>query len=212
MLGLEPGDRRHRRARAHEAAEARGSARRHVHHHQPRAVRRPVRHADHQPAAGGDSRRRHDREAAGRDRRCDRHPDDGLPDARLRSPADRRRRRRPVHGRHQAPARALRREPGCEIPNPSQASVDRVPAAPRPCVDQVRASASSATASSGAAARAGRGAARRSRPRPAAAPPASRRHHARRQGRRRPLPHPRQPGAAGGSSASRSRKRAAAAT
>ena len=60
---------------------------------------RAVRPAGHQPAAGGDPRRRHDREARGRDRRHDRHPPDGLPDARLRPPAGGRRRRRPVHGR-----------------------------------------------------------------------------------------------------------------
>ena len=38
--------------------------RRHVHHHQPRDLRRALRSAADQPAAGGDPRRRRDREAA----------------------------------------------------------------------------------------------------------------------------------------------------
>ena len=77
LLGSEPRDRRPRRARARQAAEAGRGAGRHVHDHQPRRVRRAVRHADHQPAAGGDPRRRRRREAAGRDRRRDRDPADG---------------------------------------------------------------------------------------------------------------------------------------
>ena len=84
MLGLEPRHRRRGRPGARQAAQARGGARRHVHDHQPWPVRRAVRHADHQPAAGGDSRRRHDREAARRRRRRDCDPDDGVPDAGLR--------------------------------------------------------------------------------------------------------------------------------
>ena len=43
-------------AGARQEAEARGSAGRHVHDHQPGRVRRAVRHADHQPAAGRDPR------------------------------------------------------------------------------------------------------------------------------------------------------------
>ena len=97
-------------ARARQAAEAGRGAGRHVHDHEPRRVRRAVRHADHQPAAGGDPRRRRDREAAGRRRRRDRDPADGVPDARLRPPADRRRRRRPVHvARQEAASRSSTR-------------------------------------------------------------------------------------------------------
>ena len=98
----EPRRRRPREPRAQQAAQAGRSVRRHVHDHQPRRVRRAVRHADHQPAAGGDPRRRQHREAAGRDRRCDRDPADGVPDARLRPPDHRRRRRRRVHVARQA--------------------------------------------------------------------------------------------------------------
>ena len=58
-----------RRARAHEAAEARGDPGRHVHGHEPGRLRLALRHADHPAAAGRDPRRRHDREAAGRRRR-----------------------------------------------------------------------------------------------------------------------------------------------
>ena len=47
----------------------------------------------------------------------DRDPDDGVPDARLRPPADRRRRGGSVHGRHQAAPRALRPEPGVVRPS-----------------------------------------------------------------------------------------------
>jgi pyruvate/2-oxoglutarate dehydrogenase complex dihydrolipoamide acyltransferase (E2) component len=50
-----------------------------------RATLAPIRLADHQPAAGRHSRRRHDRKASGCRRRCDWHPVDGLPDAWLRS-------------------------------------------------------------------------------------------------------------------------------
>ena len=64
-------------ARAGQAAQARGRAGRHVHHHQPRHLRRAVRHADHQPAAGRDPRRRRDREAGRGRRRRDRDPADG---------------------------------------------------------------------------------------------------------------------------------------
>ena len=88
-------------------------SRRHVHDHEPRRLRRAVRHADHQPAAGRDSRRRQHREAPGRDRRCDRDPADGVPDARLRPPPHRRRRRRRVHVAREAVARdtGIRRKP-----------------------------------------------------------------------------------------------------
>ena len=82
-------------------------SRRHVHDHQPGRVRRAVRHADHQPAAGRDPRRRRHREASGRGRRCDRDPADGVPDARLRPPHHRRRGRRRVHVARQAHAREL---------------------------------------------------------------------------------------------------------
>ena len=54
----QPGGRRPRRPRARQAAQARRGDRRHVHDHEPRRVRRAVRHADHQPAAGRDPRRR----------------------------------------------------------------------------------------------------------------------------------------------------------
>ena len=50
------------RARDQEA-QPRRRAGRHLHHHQPRHLRRPVRPADHQPAAGRDPRRRRHREA-----------------------------------------------------------------------------------------------------------------------------------------------------
>ena len=40
----------------------------HLHDHQPRRLRQPLRHADHQPAAGGDPGHRRHREAADRDR------------------------------------------------------------------------------------------------------------------------------------------------
>ena len=46
------------RARPLPPAQARRGAGRHVLHHQLRQLRQPVRHARHQPAAGGDSRRR----------------------------------------------------------------------------------------------------------------------------------------------------------
>ena len=49
---------------------------------------------------------------AGRHRRHDRHPADGLPDARLRPPPRGRGRRRPVHGRPEEDHRAVRSEPG----------------------------------------------------------------------------------------------------
>ena len=101
MLGLSRVDPGPRRSRAREEAEPRGSPRRHVHDHQPGHFRRAVRAADHQPAAGRDSRCRRDREARGRDRRRDRHPPDGLPDARLRPPPGRRRSRGSVHGRRE---------------------------------------------------------------------------------------------------------------
>ena len=78
----EPRDRRSREPRAREEAEARRSAGRNLHDHQPRHLRRAVRAADHQPAAGRDPRRRRHREARRRDRRCDRDQADGLPGAR----------------------------------------------------------------------------------------------------------------------------------
>ena len=52
LLGLSRAIAGPRRARAVEAAQAGRGAGRHVHDHQPRRVRRAVRHADHQPAAG----------------------------------------------------------------------------------------------------------------------------------------------------------------
>ena len=69
----------------------------------PGRVRRAVRHADHQPAAGRDPRRRR-RSRSGRSSIDDAiaHPADGLPVARLRSPDHRRRRRRRVHVARQA--------------------------------------------------------------------------------------------------------------
>ena len=63
LLGLEPRDRRPRERARSEEAEARRSAGRHVHDHEPRHLRRALRDADDQPAAGRDPRRRHDREA-----------------------------------------------------------------------------------------------------------------------------------------------------
>ena len=97
-------------ARPGQAAEAGRSAGRDVHDHEPRRLRRAVRHADHQPAAGGDPRRRRDREAGRGRRRCDRDPADGVPHARLRPPADRRRGRRRVHVAHQGHPGELRSE------------------------------------------------------------------------------------------------------
>ncbi len=85
-----------RHARPREAAEARRSAGRDVHDHEPRHLRRAVRHADHQPAAGRHSRRGRDREARGRRQRRDWDPADGLSHARLRSSPRRRRDGRPV--------------------------------------------------------------------------------------------------------------------
>ena len=52
-------------------------SRRHVHDHEPRAVRLDDLGADHQPAADRDPGVRRDREAAGRDRRRDRDPAHG---------------------------------------------------------------------------------------------------------------------------------------
>ena len=72
------GDQRSRRAGPGQEAEPRRGAEGYLHHHQSRRVRLGDRHADHQPAAGGDPLRRLDREAARRhhggrhrhDRRC----------------------------------------------------------------------------------------------------------------------------------------------
>ena len=96
-------------SRAREEAESGRGAARHVHHHQPGDLRRALRSAADQPAAGGDPRRRRDREAGGRDRRCDRDPADVPPDARLRPPADRRRRRRAVPDVREGAAGEVRR-------------------------------------------------------------------------------------------------------
>ena len=76
---------------------------------QPGRVRRPLRPAAHQPAAGGDSRRRCHREASGRHRRRHRDPADVPPDARLRSPAHRRRRGRTIPRLRQGAIGRLRR-------------------------------------------------------------------------------------------------------
>ncbi len=86
-----------------------GGPGRYVHDHEPRRVRQPLRHADHQPAAGRDPRRRHDREASRRPRRRDRDPDDGLPLPDVRPPHRRRRRRRPLHGPPQEDPPGVRR-------------------------------------------------------------------------------------------------------
>ena len=91
------------RAGAHEAAEARGDPGRHLHGHEPGGLRLALRHADHPAAAGRDPGRRHDREAPGRRhgrerQRRARHPHGRISRALLRPPADRRRRRGPVHG------------------------------------------------------------------------------------------------------------------
>ena len=59
-------------ARAVEEAEPRRSAGWNVHDHQSRRLRRRLRPAADQPAAGGDPRRRRHRETRGRDRRRDR--------------------------------------------------------------------------------------------------------------------------------------------
>src|SRR5207244_13408927 len=73
-----------------------------VHHHQSRHLRRPLRDADHQPAAGGDPGRRRREEASGRGgdegRRLHRHPLHVHPLADLRPPPRRRRRGRSVPG------------------------------------------------------------------------------------------------------------------
>ena len=64
----------------------------------------------------------------------DRDPDDGVPDARLRSPADRRRGGGSVHGRHQAAPRALRRRTRCSAAQSKSAGSASSPTATRwPC-------------------------------------------------------------------------------
>ena len=75
----------------------------------PGHLRRGLRPAAHQPAAGRDPRRRRDREARRRGQRRDRHPSDVSPVARLRSPAGRRRGRGPLPLLHQGTAREVRR-------------------------------------------------------------------------------------------------------
>ncbi len=61
-------DRRRRGAHPRRQDRPRRAVRRHVHDHQHRQRRRAVRHADHQPAAGGDPRHRRDQQAAEGDR------------------------------------------------------------------------------------------------------------------------------------------------
>ena len=112
------------------------------------------------------------------DRRCDRDPADGVPDARLRPPADRRRRRRPVHGRREEAARELRRQAQRRDVRARSKSAGSASFRTRDALD--------------AAARARRGAPRRPRSDDLLLLlAASRRHHARRARRRRPLAHPR---------------------
>ena len=72
LLGLSRAHQRPCRPRAVEEAQSRRSAGRHLHDHQPGHLRRALRPAADQPAAGRDPRRRHDREARRRHRRCDR--------------------------------------------------------------------------------------------------------------------------------------------
>src|SRR6266571_4961135 len=104
-----PQDRRSRGAHQGGAGQPGRTGRRHVHADQHRQPRRPVRHPDHQPAAGGDPRHR-DRRQAARGHggpgpgRGDHGAVHGLPGAHLRPPADRRRRRDPVPGHHQRQA------------------------------------------------------------------------------------------------------------
>ena len=97
-----------------KAAEAGGRAGRHLHDHEPRHVRRAVRHADHQPAAGGDPGHRRDREARRGDRRCDRDQADGVPHDGIRPQADRRCGGRSVPVAAQGDARAVRRVVGLD--------------------------------------------------------------------------------------------------
>ena len=73
----EPLDRRPGRARTRKAAQA-DDVQGGVYHYQPRPVRLAVRDANHQPAAGRHSRRRHNRKASRRRRRCNRDSDDGV--------------------------------------------------------------------------------------------------------------------------------------
>ncbi len=68
LVGLAKSRQRPRRPRAQQEAQARRGPGRHLHHHQPGRLRQPLRHADHQPATGGDPRRRRDRKAAHRGR------------------------------------------------------------------------------------------------------------------------------------------------
>ena len=91
----------------------------HVHADQHRQPRRPVRHPDHQPAAGRHPRHGLGRQAAGgrhrrRGQRVHRGPLDGLPGAVLRPPGRGRGRRRPLphHGQVPSRGRRLRVRPG----------------------------------------------------------------------------------------------------
>ncbi len=61
-----PQDRRPRRAHPHQPGHAGRARRRDVHAHQHRLARRPVRHPDHQPAAGRHPRHGRRRQAPGR--------------------------------------------------------------------------------------------------------------------------------------------------
>jgi 2-oxoglutarate dehydrogenase E2 component (dihydrolipoamide succinyltransferase) len=91
------------------------AVRRHLHADQHRQPGRPVRHPDHQPAAGRHPRHRCGRQARGGRRgrqpgRADRAAVDDLSGAQLRPPDRRRRRRRPFPGHDEGAAggRALR--------------------------------------------------------------------------------------------------------
>ena len=85
------------RARSRQL-KPRGSAGRHVLHHQFRQLRQRLRHPGDQPAASRDPGRRRRRKGAGRGgRRRHRHPLAVLPGADVRPSPDRRRAGRPVH-------------------------------------------------------------------------------------------------------------------
>ena len=116
VLGLARAVERPRRPRAREEAQGRGGPGRHLHRHEPRRLRQPLRHADHQPAAGRAS------SASARSRSgrwCATTPSPSAPCATspdLRPPPGGRRRRRPLHGAGQEDAAGVRRS--CPLARP----------------------------------------------------------------------------------------------
>src|SRR5262249_37936863 len=79
---------------------------------QSRSVRQPLRNAHHQPAPAGDSGSRHHRKAPEGPGGFHRHPDDGVPGHRVRSPDHRRGRGGPVHEPHQEDPGGFRSQAG----------------------------------------------------------------------------------------------------